>query len=334
MGNLNAAIAKLNADLAAQHAENDARVAREYEAAQAKKAEELEAKKAESAKYLNAELPTSNIGQPTWNYWYKGADMPRAIITGVDGKQYTFVPADYVEKGRIIDDPNGQYQSYSRSFLDKNNFKNASQYTLPEGMQSVLPRNGYVWPTEEFDKLKLDQSSGYYIGPNDPPILGLGFPHSSFGRGETISYVTQPKAAPGLGGQQRVQQDFITAQGREVGLGPYSYYQNNDDFSKAFRGALKELGPLTPILFDVFAGPGMGSVYLMGQAAGQGVVTGDWNKAATTIGTILAAPYVADYVGGALGSAVDMGAVANNIVGNAAGNAVVAGLTGADPLAA
>jgi hypothetical protein len=63
-------------------------------------------------------------------------------------------------------------------------------------------------------------------------------------------------------------------------------------------------------------------------------MTGDWNKAATTIGTIMAAPYVTGAVAGAVGSTLDMGALANGIVGNAVGNAVVAGLTGGDPVAA
>ena len=72
----------------------------------------------------------------------------------------------------------------------------------------------------------------------------------------------------------------------------------------------------------------------MSKAAGDASYTGDWNKAATTIGTVLAAPYVAGAVSGVVGGALDMGALANSIVGNAAGNAVVAGLTGGDPVAA
>lgn len=326
MSNLRAAIDKINADLAAQHAENDARVAREYEAAQAKKAEELKAKKAESAKYLNSELPTSNIGQPTWNYY--SPDGRYANIKGADGKEYMFVPDDYVKKGTV----SGDIQLYNKQFLDPATFKNAVQYTLPQGMQSVINNNGYVWSVDDYNKLGLQNANGYKVDANNPPILGLGNPHPSMQVGSPISYITQPKLAPG---GERVQQDWITAaDGRMGGLGQYAYYKYQGPFADMARGALKELGPLTPILLDVFAGPGTGAIYTMSRAAGEATYTGDWNKAATTIGTIMAAPYVADYVGGALGSAVDMGAVANSIVGSAAGNAVVAGLTGGDPLAA
>ena len=286
-----------------------------------------EQKAAESAKYLKADIPS--IGQPTWNYW-DGAGK-YANITGADGKEYMFVPDDYVKKGLIQDD----IQFYNKQFLDPATFKNSVQYSLPKGMQSVVNNNGYVWSVDDYNKLGLSSPNGYRIGPNDPPILGVGYPQQSLGQGNVISYITQPTLAPGLGGQQRVQQDFITTGGgRQVGYGSYSYYQNNDDFSKAFRGALQGLGPLTPILLDIFAGPGTGAVYSMSKAAGEASMTGDWNKAATTIGTIMAAPYVSGAVAGAVGSALDMGTLANSIIGNAVGNATVAGLTGGDPVAA
>jgi len=285
-----------------------------------------EQKAAESAKYLNSELPTSNIGQPTWNYY--STDGRYANIKGADGKEYMFVPDDYVKKGTV----SGDIQLYNKQFLDPATYKNAVQYTLPQGMQSVINNNGYVWSVDDYNKLGLQNANGYKVDANNPPILGLGNPHPSMQVGSPISYITQPKLAPG---GERVQQDWITAaDGRMGGLGQYAYYKYQGPFADMARGALKELGPLTPILLDVFAGPGTGAIYTMSRAAGEATYTGDWNKAATTIGTIMAAPYVADYVGGALGSAVDMGAVANSIVGSAAGNAVVAGLTGGDPLAA
>lgn len=326
MGNLTALIEKINADLAAKHAENDARVAKDYEAAQAKKAEELKAKKAESAKYLKEALPTASSNKPTWNYW-DGAGR-YANITGVDGKEYMFVPDDYVKKGLVQDGT----QFYNKQFLDPATFKNAVQYSLPKGMQSVINNNGYVWAVDDYNKLGLSNSNGYKIDANNPAILGLGNPHPSMQAGSPISYITQPKLAPG---GERVQQDWITAaDGRQGGLGQYSYYKYQGPFADMARGALKELGPLTPILLDVFAGPGTGAIYTMSKAAGDASYTGDWNKAATTIGTVLAAPYVAGAVSGVVGGALDMGALANSIVGNAAGNAVVAGLTGGDPVAA
>ena len=325
MGNLTALIEKINADLAAKHAENDARVAKEYEAAQAKKAEELKAKKAESAKYLKEALPTASSNKPTWNYWDGAGRF--ANITGVDGKEYMFVPDDYVKKGLVQDGT----QFYNKQFLDPATFKNAVQYSLPSGMQSVINNNGYVWAVDDYNKLGLSNSNGYKIDANNPAILGLGNPHPSMQAGSPISYITQPKLAPG---GERVQQDWITSDGRMGGLGQYSYYKYQGPFADMARGALKELGPLTPILLDVFAGPGTGAIYTMSKAAGDASYTGDWNKAATTIGTVLAAPYVAGAVSGVVGGALDMGALANSIVGNAAGNAVVAGLTGGDPVAA
>ena len=297
---------------------------REQEVAAIKKAE-IEAKKAESAKYLNSELPTSNIGQPTWNYY--SLDGRYANIKGADGKEYMFVPDDYVKKGSVF----GDIQLYNKQFLDPATFKNAVQYTLPQGMQSVINNNGYVWSVDDYNKLGLQDANGFKIDANNPPILGLGNPHASMQVGSPISYITQPKLAPG---GERVQQDWITADGRTGGLGAYSYHRYQGPFADMARGALKELGPLTPILLDVFAGPGTGAIYTMSKAAGEASYTGDWNKAATTIGTIMAAPYVAGAVSGALGGVLDLGSVANSIVGNAAGNAVVAGLTGGDPVAA
>jgi hypothetical protein len=286
-----------------------------------------EQKAAESAKYLKADVPS--VGNPTWNYW-DGAGR-YLNITGADGKEYMFVPDDYVKKGLVQDG----IQSYNKQFLDPATFKNSVQYSLPKGVQNVVNNNGYVWAVDDYNKLNLNSYNNYKIGPDDPAILGVGYPQQSLGQGNTISYITQPTLAPGLGGQQRVQQDFITPSGgRQVGYGSYSYYQNNDDFSKAFRGALQGLGPLTPILLDIFAGPGTGAIYSMSKAAGEASITGDWNKAATTIGTIMAAPYVSGAISGAVGSALDMGTLANSIIGNAVGNATVAGLTGGDPLAA
>jgi len=325
MANFRAAIDKINADLAAQHAENDARVAREYEAEQVRKAEAQKTKTAESAKYLKEDLPTSKVGQPTWNYWDGSGRY--ANITGADGKEYMFVPDDYVKKGLVQEGT----QFYNKQFLDPATFKNAVQYSLPKGMQSVINNNGYVWAADDYNKLGLGNSNGYKIDDNNPAILGLGTPHPSMQVGSPVSYITQPKLAPG---GERVQQDWITSDGRTGGLGTYSYYKYQGPFADAARGALKELGPLTPILLDVFAGPGTGAIYSMSKAAGDASYTGDWNKAATTIGTIMAAPYVAGAVSGALGGVLDLGSVANSIVGNAAGNAVVAGLTGGDPVAA
>ena len=298
---------------------------REQEVAAIKKAE-IEAKKAESAKYLKEDLPTIGSNKPTWNYW--DGQGKYANITGVDGKEYVFIPDDYVKKGLVTGDG---YQIYTKQFLDPATFKNAVQYSLPKDMQSVMNPNGYVWSVDDWKKLGLDTNGGYKIDANNPPILGLGNPHASMQVGSPISYITQPKLAPG---GERVQQDWITADGRTGGLGAYSYHRYQGPFADMARGALKEIGPLTPILLDVFAGPGTGAIYTMSKAAGEASYTGDWNKAATTIGTIMAAPYVAGAVSGALGGVLDLGSVANSIVGNAAGNAVVAGLTGADPVAA
>jgi hypothetical protein len=279
---------------------------------------------AESAKYLKADIPS--IGKPTWNYW-DGAGR-YANITGADGKEYMFVPDDYVRKGLVSDGT----QLYNKQFLDPATFKNAVQYSLPKEMQSVVNRNGYVWAVDDYNRLGLGNANGYTIDANNPAILGLGNPHPSMQQGSPISYITQPKLAPG---GERVQQDWITAaDGRQGGLGQYAYYKYQGPFADMARGALKELGPLTPILLDVFAGPGTGAIYSMSRAAGEASMTGDWNKAATTIGTIMAAPYVTGAVAGAVGSTLDMGALANGIVGNAVGNAVVAGLTGGDPVAA
>lgn len=278
----------------------------------------------DSAKYLDAELPS--LGQPTWSYW--DGQGRYAHINGSDGKDYVFVPDDYVKKGLVSDG----LQFYNKQYLDPATFKNAMQYTLPKGMQSVVNNNGYIWSADDAKKLGLESANAYKIDADNPAILGLGNPHPSMQVGAPISYITQPKLAPG---GERVQQDWITAaDGRQGGLGQYAYYRYQGPFADMARGALQSLGPLTPILLDVFAGPGAGAIYTMSKAAGEATYTGDWNKAATTIGTIMAAPYVSDAVSGALSSVIDLGSVANSIVGNAVGNATVAGLTGGDPVAA
>ena len=109
----------------------------------------------------------SKIGTPTWNYAYD--DNRAASVTGADGKEYFFVPQSYVQKGQV----QGDFQQYTKQFLDPNTFKNAVAFELPEGMQSRLENKGFLWPADEFNKLKLEQYSGYNIDENNPAIVVL-----------------------------------------------------------------------------------------------------------------------------------------------------------------
>ena len=202
------------------------------------------------------------VGTPTWNYAYD--DNRLASVTGEDGKEYFFVPQSYVQKGQV----QGDFQQYNKKFLDPNTFKNAVAFELPEGMQSRLENKGFLWPADEFNKLGLEQYSGYTIDENNPPIVGLGNPHPSMQAGAPISYITQPKLAPG---GERVQQDWITAaDGRQGGLGQYAYYKYQGPLADAARGGLQAIGPLAPILLEYAApGMGLGFAYSAGNAAGK-----------------------------------------------------------------
>ena len=201
------------------------------------------------------------VGTPTWNYAYE--DNRLASVTGEDGKEYFFVPQSYVQKGQV----QGNFQQYTKQFLDPNTFKNAVAFELPEGMQSRLENKGFLWPADEFNKLGLEQYSGYTIDENNPPIVGLGNPHPSMQVGAPISYITQPKLAPG---GERVQQDWITADGRQGGLGQYSYYKYQGPLADAARGGLQAIGPLAPLLLEYAApGMGLGFAYSAGNAAGK-----------------------------------------------------------------
>jgi len=204
----------------------------------------------------------SKIGTPTWNYAYD--DNRAASVTGADGKEYFFVPQSYVQKGQV----QGDFQQYTKQFLDPNTFKNAVAFELPEGMQSRLENKGFLWPADEFNKLKLEQYSGYNIDENNPAIVGLGNPHPSMQVGAPISYITQPKLAPG---GERVQQDWITAaDGRQGGLGQYAYYKYQGPLADAARGGLQAIGPLAPLLLEYAApGMGLGFAYSAGNAAGK-----------------------------------------------------------------
>lgn len=203
----------------------------------------------------------SKVGTPTWNYAY--TDNRLASVTGEDGKEYFFVPQSYVQKGQV----QGDFQQYNKKFLDPNTFKNAVAFELPEGMQSRLENKGFLWPADEFNKLGLEQYSGYTIDENNPPIVGLGNPHPSMQAGAPISYITQPKLAPG---GERVQQDWITADGRQGGLGQYAYYKYQGPLADAARGGLQAIGPLAPILLEYAApGMGLGFAYSAGNAAGK-----------------------------------------------------------------
>jgi hypothetical protein len=202
------------------------------------------------------------VGTPTWNYAYE--DNRLASVTGEDGKEYFFVPQSYVQKGQVL----GDFQQYNKKFLDPNTFKNAVAFELPEGMQSRLENKGFLWPADEFNKLGLEQYGGYTIDANNPPIVGLGNPHPSMQVGAPISYITQPKLAPG---GERVQQDWITAaDGRQGGLGQYAYYKYQGPLADAARGGLQAIGPLAPILLEYAApGMGLGFAYSAGNAAGK-----------------------------------------------------------------
>ena len=228
--------------------------------------EKLDATLAANQAPAETSAPKENIiqkvGTPTWNYAYD--DNRAASITGADGKEYFFVPQSYVQKGQV----QGDFQQYTKQFLDPNTFKNAVAFELPQGMQSRLENKGFLWPADEFNKLKLEQYSGYNIDENNPAIVGLGNPHPSMQVGAPISYITQPKLAPG---GERVQQDWITAaDGRQGGLGQYAYYKYQGPLADAARGGLQAIGPLAPILLEYAApGMGLGFAYSAGNAAGK-----------------------------------------------------------------
>jgi hypothetical protein len=228
--------------------------------------ERLDAELAAKAAPVETPAPKENIipkvGTPTWNYAYD--DNRTASVTGEDGKEYFFVPQSYVQKGQV----QGDFQQYNKKFLDPNTFKNAVAFELPEGMQSRLENKGFLWPADEFNKLGLEQYGGYTIDENNPPIVGLGNPHPSMQAGAPISYITQPKLAPG---GERVQQDWITAaDGRQGGLGQYAYYKYQGPLADAARGGLQAIGPLAPILLEYAApGMGLGFAYSAGNAAGK-----------------------------------------------------------------
>lgn len=215
----------------------------------------------------------AKIGTPTWNYAYN--DNRLASITGQDGKEYFFVPQNYVQKGLVV----GNFQEYNKQFLDPATFKNAVAFELPEGMQSRMDNKGFLWPADEFNKLGLSNYSGYNIDENNPAIVGIGNPHPSMQVGAPTAYITQPKLAPG---GERVQQDWITAdEGRQTGLGQYAYYRYQGPLADFARGALQSIGPLAPILLEYAApGMGLGAAYTAGNAAGK-LATGQPGAAET-----------------------------------------------------
>lgn len=214
----------------------------------------------------------SKIGTPTWNYAYN--DNRAASITGQDGKEYFFVPQSYVQKGLVV----GNFQEYNKQFLDPSTFQNAVAFELPQGLQSRLESKGFVWSADDFNKLGLNSYSGYNIDENNPAIVGIGTPHPSMQVGSPTSYITQPKLAPG---GERVQQDWITPEGRFGGLGQYSYYRYQGPLADLARGALQSIGPLAPLLLEYAApGMGLGSAYVAGNAAGK-LATGQPGAAET-----------------------------------------------------
>jgi len=220
----------------------------------------------------------SKIGTPTWNYAYD--DNRAASITGEDGKEYFFVPQNYVQKGQV----QGDFQQYNKQFLDPNTFKNAVAFELPQGMQSRLDSKGFLWTADDFNKLGLNTYSGYKIDENNPAIIGIGNPHPSMQVGAPISYITQPKLAPG---GERVQQDWITTEGRTGGLGQYQYYKYQGPLADAIRGGLQAIGPLAPLLLEYAApGMGLGAAYVAGNAAGK-LATGQPGAAETLATSVI-----------------------------------------------
>jgi hypothetical protein len=268
----------------------------------------------------------SKIGTPTWNYAYE--DNRLASVTGEDGKEYFFVPQSYVQKGQV----QGNFQQYTKQFLDPNTFKNAVAFELPEGMQSRLENKGFLWPADEFNKLGLSTYSGYNIDENNPAIVGLGNPHPSMQVGAPISYITQPKLAPG---GERVQQDWITAaDGRQGGLGQYAYYKYQGPLADAARGGLQAIGPLAPLLLEYAApGMGLGVAYSAGNAAGK-LATGQPGAAqslATSVilGQLGVGSTVAGATGSTLAGQVAQGTAAGLLTGKNPETALTSGVVGA-----
>jgi hypothetical protein len=328
---------KVDESLAAQRAENDARLAKEYEAEQAKKAAELKTKTAESAKYLNTDVtPTSVGGNPSVNFYertnYGNGNVISASLTGADNNPYFFVSRDYANKGFV---DNG-IQFYNSQFLSPGVFDSAAQYKLDDGTQ------GFVWKQEDAKKLgflnpetsTIGSKRGYTIDGSNPAILGISYPvYTSDAFKQNLSYVSAPvKISDQLVGQQ-----FITGDGtRYDGSFGYEYYLKGWAADR-LRAGLPTVNALMPIVLEVLApGTGAGSTYAAVSAATSATInaltTGNLEQGVVDLAKIYAASKVGDLVSKGINWSipVDTNAVAKTILTGAGTNAVVQGLYGKD----
>ena len=326
---------KVDESLAAQRAENDARLAREYEAEQAKKATELKTKTAESAKYLNADVTPNKGGSP--QIVYDGFTAQQ--IRGADGNLYYFAPREFVNRGQISKMDGKDYQFYNARFLDKTVFDKAQQFTSPDGTP------GFVWKMQDAIDLKisnkegLPEYSGYDLSGGRPPIVGIGYPNATGNEHlQTLSYVSMPQKVS----DRRVEQNYIINNGADSsgasfnGNRGYEYYVNGWLADRA-RAGLPTVNALMPIVFEiVYPGTGAGAVYAQYSAATaagiQALTTGNLEQGVVDLAKIYATGKVSDLISQGINWSmpVDTNAVARTILGGAGTNAVVQGLYGKD----
>lgn len=103
-----------------------------------------------------------------------------AYLTGPDGKQYVYVPNEFVNKGAVVtrNDPtrfdmaDEEKQYYNQAFLDKNVFANAYSFTAPDSLKLgdafgdskfSSPNKGLLFPADYYESTIAPKASSYTI---------------------------------------------------------------------------------------------------------------------------------------------------------------------------
>lgn len=245
----------------------------------------------------------------------------------LDGKDYTFIPTDVLNKGFV----DGKNQFYFKSFLDKKNLD-----TLKTKGQ-VIDLNGVSWYGDTLKNKYGRDTTGVLIPTSEANKI-IGTPQSytigsTYGADKNI-----PKTAI-TGLAQKSNGDYVyqneIPEGGYPGYGTawaYNYIDNKGDIksqavprpssSGGLFGSLgKVIDKVAPIAlaFVPGAGPLLSAAYSAGSVIGKGGSIGDAFKAGAT-------SYVAGTVAGAVAQPV-AGVTGSTIAASTAGGAAAGGTT-------
>jgi hypothetical protein len=268
-----------------------------------------------------------------------------AYLTGPDGKQYVYIPQEFVQKGSVVtrydpassDERDEEKQYFNKAYLDKEVFKNAYSFTAPDslklgdqfaGSKFSDPNKGFLFPADYYEQNIAPKAGSYTVAwtpkvgddagkrqtTGYEPIKGIGNVN------ERIASVNGMDASKPVymmsakqKGDNRASQTFISPDISEIATRGIVVNKNNGIFGGGVLGDI--MGGIADLVHDL--GP-VGQIAMMYATAGLGSMVG----AATGLGTIAGTALVNGGLQLARGAELDdvlTNAAKSVVIGNAAG---------------